>query len=90
VSKKPTEDNNGWISVKDELPRDGQKVLFYWGDSPMANDFDDCIFKGTYERYDKRTKGTFDTTEFDGDYYPYSMRPGVEVRYWRPLPLPPK
>lgn len=82
--------NNGWLSVKEKLPEHGQKVLVYWPEAPMTQTFEECMFCARYERSDRRTKGWFDTSEFDDDYYPYSLRPGKEIQYWYPFPAPPK
>jgi Protein of unknown function (DUF551) len=72
-----------WISVKERLPEHNQIVLAWC----IVLDYEGVI-KARFERYDKRRRGSFDSSEFEE--YPEILHPGQEITHWMPLPEPPK
>lgn len=73
---------NGWISVADKLPEDGQ-ICLTWIGEPAA-----C--KGGQEIQIGRFYSADDQPEsFWGFSYHNGFLGGFEITYWMPLPEPP-
>lgn len=64
-----------WINVKDRLPREDEKVLFYLPERVE-------IFAGSYQQ--KFGKGVF-AENMDGWWFE-----DEEITHWMPLPTPPE
>lgn len=75
-----------WINLKKQKPDDNQVVLAWWPGAP-GEEYEHCCFKARFCHYDKRTKGYFDTAEFEDPYWTLMNQ---EVTHWMPLPEGPK
>lgn len=75
--------NEYWIDLKERPPEHDQVVFVWW---PNAED-DHCCFKARFYRPDRRTKGHFDTAEFEDSAW---ILMNKEVTHWMPLPTAPK
>lgn len=73
-----TKENNGWINIKERLPKKGQKVIIYINDKDMDTYL--CIHVAYYVEEDDESY--FETAD---DSYSEML-----VSHWRPLPEPPK
>jgi len=75
------EKNNGWISVKDRLPRQGKEVLVTWKRYNGVNDI-------SIGQIFKVNKGDwyFTYCEMEG----FNSLDDSQVTHWMPLPNPPK
>lgn len=66
-----------WISVKDELPREGERVLVWYDDRPIRGRYAaPRVMVGSYVVDQLRPEG------WNGDHRP-------EITHWMPLPAPP-
>lgn len=76
----PNEDdsNNGWISVKDQLPTDEKAVLAYYG------------FSDGTKLNEGRFMGTLSYFCFDPNPHWQHASHHLVVTHWMPLPEPPK
>lgn len=78
----PSRDKNGWISVEEALPEDGENVLFGLLCSSNSERFVLC---GSYSH-----PGDFALYQ-DHRFYGIKEDPhGVRVTHWQPLPPPPE
>ncbi|MDO9893236.1 DUF551 domain-containing protein [Glaesserella parasuis] len=76
-----TEENNGWISVDDRLPDDGQEVLIVWnGETRIAKA--DLVPDG-------RALFSFRFEHVDNAEWNAIYRYSGEIKFWQPLPPPP-
>lgn len=76
-----TKENNGWISVDDRLPDDGQEVLIVWnGETRIA--IADLVPDG-------RALFSFSFEHIDADVWCAIYRYSGEIKFWQPLPPPP-
>ena len=78
-----------WISVKDRLPEDLQKVLCFkqakYGSCVMTAKFSECLEKYCDVDFHGVKHGGF--FNYDSEVGYYELR---EVTHWMPLPQPPK
>lgn len=76
-----TRENNGWISVDDRLPDDGQEVLIVWhGETRIA--IADLVPDG-------RVLFSLGFYDIDGVNWTALYRYSGEIKFWQPLPPPP-
>jgi len=79
-------DNDGWISVNDRLPIEGQKVIVIQNPNTTATReplF--AIFDAKNQRFMPSDKYDNPIDEFGGRVLGWS-----DIIYWQPLPSPPK
>lgn len=76
-----TKENNGWISIDDRLPDDGQEVLISWnGETRIA--IADLVPDG-------RALFSFRFEALDDEEWSAIYRYSGDIKFWQPLPPPP-
>lgn len=73
------------IAVTEELPVHDQEVLAFF---PKLLGGESRWMKARFSRDDKRTKGYFDTAEFEDN--PMILQPGKHITHWMKMPAAPK
>ena len=85
VDKWPTinVNNTEWISVKDKLPKDGEKVLVYY--PKWRNEkYYSCVFSAEYQKRKYCDEG------FGAEDVLFDIGGEDGITHWMPLPNPPE